>query len=160
MCFLLCTDCGLLSGWVIFRIGLTLGSQIQSSVLEEAAVLWTLGIWILRNVWTVMKLTMPIFVADVVKSCDTVDRNTADCVSSRLGLLGWFRHVYFEFHSHVFKFAAGIGEAWTRGGGIPQGCPLSMVFIVAVFQPWCKCLEDVRGVKPLLYADNKKMCQQ
>ena len=30
------------------------------------------------------------FVADVVKSFDTVDRNVVDCVLSRLGLPGWF----------------------------------------------------------------------
>ena len=55
MCFLLCTACGLLSDWVIFKTDLTPGSQIQSLVLEEdlvAVVLWTPGIsqlWIVRN---------------------------------------------------------------------------------------------------------------
>ena len=45
-----------------------------------------------------------------------------DRVLSSLGLPGWFRHAYFEYHAHVrlrFKFAAGLGE--TRDGGIPQG---------------------------------------
>ena len=37
-----------------------------------------------------------LFVADVVKSFDTVDRVILDCVLSRLGLPGWFRHAYFE----------------------------------------------------------------
>ena len=53
-----------------------------------------------------------IFVAEMVKSFVTVDRNILDCVLCRLGLPGWFRQVYFEFHSHVrlrFKFAACIG---------------------------------------------------
>ena len=46
---------------------------------------------------------------------------------SSLGLPAWFRHVYFEYHSHVrlrFKLAAGLGQPWTRDGGISQGCPL------------------------------------
>ena len=84
-----------------------------------------------------------------LKSFDTVDRNILDCVLRRLGLPGWFRHVYFEFHSHVrlrFKLAAGIVEAWSWDGGIPQGCPLSVVFIVAPYLPWCQYLEDVHGV--------------
>ena len=34
-----------------------------------------------------------LFVADVVKSFDTVDRKILDCVISSLGLLAWFRHV-------------------------------------------------------------------
>ena len=80
-----------------------------------------------------------LFVADVVKSFDTVDRGVLDLVLSSLGLPGWFRHAYFEFHSHVrlrFKLAAGLGQPWTRDGGIPQGCPLSMMFIVALYLPW------------------------
>ena len=41
---------------------------------------------------------------------DTVDRGVLDLVLSSLGLPGWFRHAYFEFHSHVrlrFRLAAG-----------------------------------------------------
>ena len=40
-----------------------------------------------------------------------------------------FRHAYFEFHAKIrlrFKLPACVGEAWTRDGGIPQGCPLIM----------------------------------
>ena len=36
-----------------------------------------------------------LFVADVVKSFDTVDRGILDLVLSSLGLPGWFRHAYF-----------------------------------------------------------------
>ena len=39
-----------------------------------------------------------------------------------------------------FKLAAGLGEPWTRDGGIPQGCPLSMMFIAALYLPWCRYL--------------------
>ena len=91
------------------------------------------------------------FVADVVKSTDTVDRIVLDLVLSSLGLPGWFRHAYFEFHSHVrlrFKLAAGLGQPWTRDGGIPQGCPLSMMFIVALYLPWCRCVSAQVGVQP------------
>ena len=41
------------------------------------------------------------FVADVIKSFDTVDRCILDKVLSSLGLPGWFRHVYCEYRSHV-----------------------------------------------------------
>ena len=86
---------------------------------------------------------------DVVKSSDTVDKTILDCVWNRLG----FRHVYFEFHANVrpcFKLAAGIGNAWTRDGGIPQDCPLSVFFIVAFF----RFLESTGGMKLQLFADN------
>ena len=52
---------------------------------------------------------------------------------SSFGLPGWFRHAYFEYHSSVqlrFKLAAGLEQPWTRDGGIPQGCPSCMMFIV------------------------------
>ena len=42
-----------------------------------------------------------LFVADVIKSFDTVDRKILDRVLRSLGLPGWFRHAYFEYHAHV-----------------------------------------------------------
>ena len=72
-----------------------------------------------------------VMVAEVIKSFVTVDRSILDCASGRLGLPDWFCRVYFSFHSEVrlrFKLAAGLGEPWCRDGGIPQGCPLSMIF--------------------------------
>ena len=84
-----------------------------------------------------------LFVADVIKSFDTVDRGILDRVLSSLGLPGWFRHAYFEYHAHVrlrFNLVSGLGQSWTRDGGIPQGCPLSMMFIVALYLPWCRYL--------------------
>ena len=64
-----------------------------------------------------------------------------------------------EYHAHVrlrFKLASGLGEPWTRDGGIPQGCPLSMMFIVALYLPWCGYLAAHGGVRPQFYADNLK----
>ena len=98
------------------------------------------------------------FVADVVKSFDTVDREILDRVVSSLGLPGWFRNAYFEYHAHVrmrFKLASGLGEPWTRDGCIPQGCPLSMMFIVALYLPWCRYLAPHEGVQ-IFFADNLK----
>ena len=99
------------------------------------------------------------FVADIIKSTDTVDRGILDRVLSSLGLPVWFRHAYFEHHAHVrlrFKLASGLGAPWTRDGGIPQGCPLSMMFIVALYLPWCRYLAAQEGVQPQLCADNLK----
>ena len=97
-----------------------------------------------------------VFVADFVKSFDTVDRGVLDLVLGRLGLPVWFRRAYFGYHANVrlrFKLACGLGSPWTGDGGIPQGCPLSMVFIVALYLRWCRALESIR---PQLYADNLK----
>ena len=78
---------------------------------------------------------------------------------SSLGLPGCFRYAYFEYHAHVrlrFKLASGLGEPWTRDGDIPQGCPLSMMFIVALYLPWCRYLAAQVGVRPQFHADNLK----
>ena len=83
------------------------------------------------------------------KSFDTVDRS--------LKSPAWFRHAYFEFHAHDrlrFKLAAGLGEQWTSDGGIPQVCPLSAMFIVALYLPWCRYLAAQERVEPQLHADN------
>ena len=93
----------------------------------------------------------------VIKSFDTVDRSILDCALGRLGLPDWFRKAYFSFLSQVrlrFKLAACLGEPWCRDGGTPQGCPRSMVFIVALYVPWCRYLDSLPDVKPHLYADN------
>ena len=71
-------------------------------------------------------------VADVIKSVDTVDGRILDRVLRSLGLAAWFRHAYFEY---IMRMCVCVSLPWTRNGGIPKGCPLSMMFIVA-----CTCL--------------------
>ena len=90
-------------------------------------------------------------VNDVIKSFGSVDRSILDCALGRLGLPAWLRKVYFAYHSWVrlrFKLASGLGEPWCRDGGIPQGCPLCMVFIVALYVPWSRRLEAMLAVRP------------
>ena len=97
---------------------------------------------VLSGVW---RGSMHVLVADVIKSFDTVDGSILDCALGRLGLLVWFRRVYFSYHSHVhLKFN---GEPWCRDGSIPQGSPLSIVLIVALYVPWCRHLEVMPGVR-------------
>ena len=116
--------------------------------------------WMLRRFYPgLVRDQLHVMVADVIKSFDTVDRSILDCALGRLVLPDWFRRAYFSYHSQVrlrFKLAAGLGEPWCRDGGIPQDCPLSMVFIVALNVPWCRHLEALPAVKPQLYADNLK----
>ena len=99
--------------------------------------------------WSLMSLSL----------LDTVDRSILDCAPGRLGLPDWFRRTYFSFHGLVrlrFKLVTGLGEPWCGDGGIHLGCPLSMVFIVALYVPWCRHLDSLPDDKPQLYADNLK----
>ena len=38
-----------------------------------------------------------------------------------------------------------------------KGCPLSMMFIVALYLPWCRYLSAQVEVRPQLYADNRQV---
>ena len=69
------------------------------------------------------------------------------------------RHVDFDCHVGLrlrFELAFGLVEPWTRGGGIPQGCPLSMMFIVAFVCPLVPVFAYSRGYRRQLYAGNLK----
>ena len=62
------------------------------------------------------------YISLLLMSLNPFDRSILDRVLSSLGLLAGFRHAYFEYHSHVrllFKLAAGLGNSWTRDGGMP-----------------------------------------
>ena len=82
-----------------------------------------------------------------------------DCALGRLGLPLWFRKVYLACHKQVwlrFELVSGLGEPCCRDGSIPQGCPLSLVFTVALYVSWCGRRESLPSIKPQLYADNLK----
>ena len=98
---------GHLLAWRSLRGGLSLGFLIRFSVL--VVVVGRLRIEEVLS--AVVDSDVHHCVADVVKSFDTVDRGVLDLVLSSSGLPGWFRHAYFEFHSHVrlrFKLATGL----------------------------------------------------
>ena len=144
-------------------VGFGLGFLFLFLVLVVVEGLWRPGTPLLWNFEEVLsglnESHVHVFVADVVKSFDTVDRGILDFVLGRLGLPVWFRRAYFAHHAVVrlrFKLACGFGSPWTRDGGVPHGCPLSMVFIVALYLPWCRALESIPGARPQLNADNLK----
>ena len=81
-----------------------------------------------------------LMVADLIESFGTVDKSILDCALGRLGL---HHTVSGRFTSPtIIRSSGGSGWllAWMGLGagmrGIPQGCPLIMVFIVALYVPW------------------------
>ena len=134
VCSPLCTGCGLPSSLDICGSGLRGGYLDRCSALVMVCPRWRPGsllLWILKRFSGTGGDQLHVMAADVIKSFDTVDQSILDCVLGRLGLLDWFRKVFFSFHSQVrlrFKLAAGLGEPWCRDGGVHQGCLLIMVF--------------------------------
>ena len=142
MCSRLCTGCGLPFGLGHLREWVE--GWLPKSVYSLGDGLSSVEAWFSTDldIEEVLSGTggdqLHVMVADVIKSFDTLDRSIFDSALGRLGLPDWFRRVYFSFHSQVrlrFKLAARLGELWCRDGGIPQGCPLSMIFTVALLCP-------------------------
>ena len=121
-------------------------------MLEGVAVRSRLGLLqrlISKSALLVQLIRMYMFVADVVKPFDTVDRGILD----RVLMTAWL------ILTRVFRvscscYAAGLGQPWTRDGGILQGCPFSMVFTVVLYVRWCRYLDGLLGIRRWLYADN------
>ena len=84
--------------------------------------------------------------------------------SLRLGHLrewveGWLPTSVVIFCGGLVVFGLNLLDMVNRGlemVGFPQGCPLSMVFIVALYVHWCRHLDSLPDIKPQLYADNLK----
>ena len=92
-----------------------------------------------------------IFVADIVKSYDTVDRDILDCVLGDLAFLPGFVR-FTSLFTGKFGYGLSLLLVWEwlgHGmGASTQDCPLSMVFIVSLYAPWCRHLENVKGIPP------------
>ena len=60
----------------------------------------------------------------------------------------------FQENLKVYSsFALGLGAPHQRVCGIPQGCPLSMMFTALLLRPWMVMVKDM-GACPRTLADN------
>ena len=116
MFFLWCFVSGPRLEWGSYRVGFNLGPQrlFSAGGGRGSLVAWyTTALDIEEVLSGVVDSDIDLFVADVMKSFDTVDRDILGMLSSTLGLLDWLRHAYVEYHSHVrsrFQLASGFGE--------------------------------------------------
>ena len=81
-------------------------------LMPDVPRLWTLRNALLKGV----DADVHLFVADVVKSFDTVDKGSSTGFWVAWGCLLGFGMPIFEYHAKVrlrFKLAAGLGEPWT-----------------------------------------------
>ena len=154
------TPSGLLSGVVTWMFGFGLGSLLP--VFSAGGGRGTFDAWYstaldFEEVLSGLSEShVHVFVADVVKPFDTVDRGVWDLVLGRLCRPVGFCRVYFGYHAYCSSLHLVLVRLGLGMGCIPQGCPLSMIFIVALYLPWCRALESIPGVRPQLYAGNLK----
>ena len=141
-CARLCTGCGLPFGLDISKSGLRGGCLNRCIALVMVYLRWRPGsllLWILRR----------FFLGLVVISCMLWSLMSLSPLILLIGLFWivlWVAWGYLTgFVRSIFLFIVrfvsglslllGLGEPWCRDGGIPQGCPLSMIFIVALYVP-------------------------
>ena len=98
-----------------------------------------------------------VFVADVVKSFDTVGCDILDCVLGRLGLLRFAPQSLLCLPprcpppDQVSSWPwCSADQRWRQ----PQRCPSRVVCTVAHYVPRCRDLESLKSITYQLYAEN------
>lgn len=93
---------------------------------------------------------------DIYKCFDQLNRELvyelARQVGMPVGILDAYRR--YQESTHIYNsVVGGLGMSYRRRTGIPQGCPLSMMFVVFVLRPWALGAKQ-RGLHPRMLADD------
>ena len=94
--------------------------------------------------------------ADIFKCFDQVSRPLLYHIAQVAGFPPNILHAYRSFQDNVSIYnslGTGIGSAHRRANGIPQGCPLSMMFLALLMRPWMSCMREM-GASPRTLADD------
>ena len=76
---------------------------------------------------------------DISKCFDQVNRQLLEQLAKDAGMDLGVLSAYLRYQEGLQihnSIAGGIGRAFCRRTGIPQGCPLSMLFVTLMLRPW------------------------
>ena len=93
---------------------------------------------------------------DIMKCFDQIQRDLLYSVARRAGFPEPALQAYQAYHEAVqcYNSISGApGKPYHKPTSIPQGCPLSMVFIALLMVPWTKMVEAA-GAIPRVLADD------
>ena len=94
--------------------------------------------------------------ADIWKCFDQIVRPMLYAILRLMGLPVGMLNAYSSFLDNLVfinSLAGGLGKPHKRACGIPQGCPLSMLFIAAMFRPWLVLMQTMHVVGRILADD-------
>ena len=94
--------------------------------------------------------------ADIMKCFDQVVRPLLYFVLRIAGLPYRILEPYIRYSESMRvhdTIGQGIGHAYQRRCGIPQGCPLSMCFLALLLRPWTVAMERISAI-PRILADD------
>ena len=93
---------------------------------------------------------------DIAKCVDQILRELVYAVASLAGIPPQVLDAYRRYQENLIvhnSIAGGIGKGFRRRCGIPQGCPLSMLFTALLMRPWLLMAKS-RGCLPRILADD------
>ena len=94
--------------------------------------------------------------ADIWKCFDQICRPLLFAILWTMGIPIGLLQAYQAFLDNLVfinSLAGGLGRPHRRACGIPQGCPLSMLFIAAMFRPWLMLMNTI-GIVGRILADD------
>eukprot|EP00973_Karenia_brevis_P076462 10622962-Karenia_brevis.AAC.1 len=94
---------------------------------------------------------------DLFKCFDQIVRPLLYILLQLAGIPTCVLHAYVRYHENVFiynSFAATIGMPHQHRCGIPQGCPLSMLFVALFLRAWIAQMLTDFGLTPRTLADD------
>lgn len=90
-----------------------------------------------------------------MKCFDKVERQLLYKLAEVAGIPTGIITAYKNYQEHIYVYNTihgGIGNGFKRRTGIPQGCPLSMMFTALLLRPWAQMMDEMK-VQPRLLAD-------
>jgi hypothetical protein len=105
----------------------------------------------------IKKLERFIFSMDTAKAFDSIDHEWIFFVLKKIGFPSWFLHFYGSLFSSAVVFPFFGGETKIPiliERGVKQGCPLSPIIFVLIYDSLLCSLSSIPGVSPYACADD------
>ena len=96
-------------------------------------------------------------VADIAKFFDQLRRNVIYRIATYAGMPQRVLNPYADFLEHLQLhncIAGGVGTAYHRQCGIPQGCSLPMMIVAMIMRPWIMLMRNYTNVVCYILADD------
>ena len=94
--------------------------------------------------------------ADIAKCFDMIVRPVLYCTGRLAGMPTRILEPYIRYMEALQvrnTIHGGLGKPYAKRCGIPQGCPMSMMFIALLLRPWTVAIANMRAI-PRILADD------
>ena len=108
------------------------------------------------ELWQTKGVPFPGSSADIAKCFDQLVRPLVYSLARSAGMPTRVLQPYQKYMEAMIvrnTICNSLGQPYFRRCGIPQGCPLSMMFLALVLRPWTMAMESI-GATPRILADD------